>query len=171
MQVCPILKPLVLKRLNVGCLPTLRSLNYIELHRLTLLKTLEAARVDCGVMGENVFAVLTADEAKPLGIVKPLHCSLFHRVFLGFIYCQAQSNWVRATSLLTPNCSQARCSHILAPSMSRSLQGMTLGRHAASERSFLFIDGPAVQRRRCQSRAPRLLSARASWICGLSPRH
>ncbi|MDT7817636.1 MAG: hypothetical protein QOJ42_7552, partial [Acidobacteriaceae bacterium] len=58
-----------LKRLNVGCLPALRPLNHIELHSLTLLEALEAARGDCGVMCENVFAVLTADEAKPLGIV------------------------------------------------------------------------------------------------------
>src|SRR5258707_13868641 len=72
-----------LKRLNVGCLPALRPLNHIELHSLTLLEALEAARGDCGVMCENVFAALTADEAKPLGILKPLHCSLFHRVFLG----------------------------------------------------------------------------------------
>jgi hypothetical protein len=58
-----------LKRLNVGCLPALRPLNHIELYSLTLLEALEAARGDCGVMCENVFAVLTADEAKPLGIV------------------------------------------------------------------------------------------------------
>jgi hypothetical protein len=29
-------------------------------------------------VNKHVLAVLTADEAKPLGIVKPLHCSLFH---------------------------------------------------------------------------------------------
>jgi hypothetical protein len=33
-------------------------------------------------MCENILAVLPADKAKPLGIVKPLHCSLFHVVFL-----------------------------------------------------------------------------------------
>jgi hypothetical protein len=77
-------KQLTLKRLNIGCLPTFRPLNYIELHRLPLLQALEAARVDRRVMGENVFAVLTADEPKSLGIVKPLHCSLFHLVFLNF---------------------------------------------------------------------------------------
>jgi hypothetical protein len=82
-----------LKRLNVGCLPALRPLNHIELHSLTLLEALEAARRDCGVMCENVFAVLTADEAKPLGIVKPLHCSLFHSVSSVLICCPAHSNW------------------------------------------------------------------------------
>jgi hypothetical protein len=29
-------------------------------------------------MHEHVFTVLTADEAKSLGVVEPLHCSLFH---------------------------------------------------------------------------------------------
>jgi hypothetical protein len=29
-------------------------------------------------VNKHILAVLTADEAKPLGIVKPLHCSLFH---------------------------------------------------------------------------------------------
>jgi hypothetical protein len=27
---------------------------------------------------EYIFPVLTADEAETLGVVKPLHCSLFH---------------------------------------------------------------------------------------------
>jgi hypothetical protein len=43
-------------------------------------------------MYENILAVLTADEAKPLGIVKPLHCSLFHvRYFLIAIEFAARS--------------------------------------------------------------------------------
>jgi hypothetical protein len=29
-------------------------------------------------MHENVFAILTADETIALGVVKPLHCSVFH---------------------------------------------------------------------------------------------
>jgi hypothetical protein len=33
------------------------------------------------VMDEYVLAILTADEAKTLGVVKPLHCSLFHFLF------------------------------------------------------------------------------------------
>jgi hypothetical protein len=31
-------------------------------------------------MHENIFAILAADEAKSLCVVKPLHCSLFHFV-------------------------------------------------------------------------------------------
>jgi hypothetical protein len=41
---------------------------------------------------EYILAVLTADKAKPLGIVKPLHCSLFHvRYFLIAIEFAARS--------------------------------------------------------------------------------
>jgi hypothetical protein len=29
-------------------------------------------------MDEDIFAALAADESKTLGVVKPLHCSLFH---------------------------------------------------------------------------------------------
>jgi hypothetical protein len=29
-------------------------------------------------MHKDILAVLAADETKPLGVVKPLHCSLFH---------------------------------------------------------------------------------------------
>jgi hypothetical protein len=32
-------------------------------------------------MHENVFAILTADKAIALGMVKPLHCSCFHLNF------------------------------------------------------------------------------------------
>jgi hypothetical protein len=69
-----------LKRLNVRRLPALGSLDNVELHSLTFLKALETVRIDRRVVNKHVLAVLTADEAKPLGIVKPLHCSLFHVV-------------------------------------------------------------------------------------------
>jgi hypothetical protein len=43
-------------------------------------------------VNKHVLAVLTADKAKPLGIVKPLHCSLFHvRYFLIAIEFAARS--------------------------------------------------------------------------------
>jgi hypothetical protein len=44
------------------------------------LEALETVRIDGRVVNEHVLAVLTADEAKPLGIVKPFYCSLFHCV-------------------------------------------------------------------------------------------
>jgi hypothetical protein len=48
---------------------------------------------------------LTADEAKPLGIVKPLHCSLFHSVFPRFssVAMRSQIGVRVVTSLLKPN--------------------------------------------------------------------
>jgi hypothetical protein len=30
------------------------------------------------VVNENIFSALAADESETLGVVKPLHCSLFH---------------------------------------------------------------------------------------------
>jgi hypothetical protein len=54
--------------------------SYIELYRLAFLKAAETVRLDCREMYENVFAILAADEAKSLCVVKPLHCSLFHCV-------------------------------------------------------------------------------------------
>jgi hypothetical protein len=50
------------------------------LNCLAFLEALEAARIDRRVMNEHILAVLAADKAKPLGIVKPLYCSLFHDV-------------------------------------------------------------------------------------------
>ena len=76
---------LSLERLNVRRLPALRALYHVELNRLTFLEALEAAAVDRRVVNEDVLAILTADEAKTLGIVKPLYCSLFH-VFLFLNY-------------------------------------------------------------------------------------
>jgi len=62
---------------NVLRLPALRAFGHVELHGLAFLQALKAARLDCGEMHENVFAILTADETIAFGVVKPLHCSLF----------------------------------------------------------------------------------------------
>jgi len=32
-------------------------------------------------MHKNIFAILAADKAVALGVIEPLHCSLFHIVF------------------------------------------------------------------------------------------
>src|SRR5579864_3321976 len=61
-------------------LPALGALGHVELHGLALLKALEASRLDRGEMHKNVFASLPADEAVALGVVEPLHCSLFCHV-------------------------------------------------------------------------------------------
>ena len=71
---------LELECLDVLGLPALRSLGHVELHGLTLLQAAETARLDRRKMHKNVFAILTADEAVTLGVIKPLYCSLFCHV-------------------------------------------------------------------------------------------
>src|ERR1700690_1490755 len=66
-----------LDRGNVLRLPAFGAFGHVELHGLAFLQALEAASLNSGEMHENVFAILTADEAVALGVVKPLHCSLF----------------------------------------------------------------------------------------------
>ncbi len=67
-----------LNSLNVFGLQALGALGDTELHRLALLQALESARLDGRKMHENVFARLAADKAVALGVIEPLHCSLFH---------------------------------------------------------------------------------------------
>ena len=68
----------LLQNLDVLCLPALRTLHHVELHLLAFLQAAESVGLDCRKMHENIFAVLTADEAVALCIVEPLNCSLFH---------------------------------------------------------------------------------------------
>ena len=67
-----------LQRLNVRGLPALGSLHNVELHGLTFLQTLESTAVDRRVVHEDIFTVLTRDEAEALRIIEPLHSTLFH---------------------------------------------------------------------------------------------
>jgi hypothetical protein len=69
-----------LDRLYVFCLPPLRALGHVKLDGLTLLQALETASLDRGEMHENVFAILTADEAVAFSVIEPLYCSLFCHV-------------------------------------------------------------------------------------------
>ena len=62
---------------NVLRLPAFGAFGHVELDGLAFLQALEAASLNRGEMHENVFAILTADKAVALGVVKPLHCSLF----------------------------------------------------------------------------------------------
>jgi len=71
-----------LNGLHVFRLESFRTLHHLELHRLAFLKAAESTRLDGREMHENIFAVLTADEAVALGVVKPLYCSLFQFLFL-----------------------------------------------------------------------------------------
>jgi len=76
-----------LQNLYVLCLEAFRPLNDVELDCLAFLKAPETVRLNCRKVHEDIFAVLAADESKSLGVVKPLHCSLFHCVlpFLLFV--------------------------------------------------------------------------------------
>ena len=70
-----------LKRPHVLGLQTLGTLGHLKLDALSFLQTAEAIGLDRGEVDEHVLAALPADKAITLGIVKPLHCSLFH-IFL-----------------------------------------------------------------------------------------
>ncbi len=72
----------ILERLNVCGLPALGSLDHVELYGLSFLKALEATGDDRRVVSEYVLAILTADKAKPLSIVEPLHCSITHPLYV-----------------------------------------------------------------------------------------
>jgi hypothetical protein len=73
-----------LDSLNVLSLPALGALGDVELHGLAFLQAAEAARLNRGEMHEDVFAILAADEAVALGVVKPLYCSCFCHLLCTF---------------------------------------------------------------------------------------
>ena len=58
----------------------LRSLQTARLAPLAGYET--PAALDCREIYEYILAVLAADETITFGVVKPLHCSLFHVVTL-----------------------------------------------------------------------------------------
>ena len=66
-----------LDSLDVLCLPALGAFGHVELHGLAFLQAAEAAGLDRREMHKYVFAILAADKAIALGVVKPLYCSLF----------------------------------------------------------------------------------------------
>jgi hypothetical protein len=67
-----------LDSLNVLSLPALGAFGDVELHRLAFLQAAESARLNRREVHEDVFAILTADKAIALGVVKPLYCSFFY---------------------------------------------------------------------------------------------
>src|SRR6516165_6382129 len=75
---CGLFAKRFLDALDVLCLPALRAFHNVELHLLTFLEAAEAAGLNGGEMHEDILAVLAADKAVALGVVKPLHCSCFH---------------------------------------------------------------------------------------------
>src|SRR5690348_13457440 len=58
-------------------LQALLALHNLERHLLAFLQALEARAGDGTKMHEHVGAVLTADEAEPLGVVEPLDGTCF----------------------------------------------------------------------------------------------
>jgi hypothetical protein len=62
-------------------------------------------------MYEHILAVLTADEAKPLGVVKPLYCSLFH--FVDFLstdeFAARSKSGIDMTNVSKTNLFQTMC--------------------------------------------------------------
>jgi hypothetical protein len=63
---------------NFFGLQTFLALGDLELDALAFGQAAEAVGLDGGVMDENVLTALALNKTKTLGIVKPLHCSLFH---------------------------------------------------------------------------------------------
>jgi hypothetical protein len=78
-----------LDRPYVFRLEALRALGDVELYSLAFLQAAEAARLNRREMHEDIFATLTADEAKAFRVVKPLHCSCFQlcSYFLFEFFC------------------------------------------------------------------------------------
>jgi hypothetical protein len=52
---------------------------------LTFLQALESARIDGGVVHEDIFTVLARNKAEALRIIEPLHSTLFHFVRISWI--------------------------------------------------------------------------------------
>src|ERR1700712_1915902 len=80
-----------LRNANVLSLPALRSLDDVELNRLTLLQRAETVALNRGVMDENVLTGGAAQKSKTLGVVKPFYCSCFHDLVLFSIQCTAET--------------------------------------------------------------------------------
>jgi len=72
-----------LENLHVFRLPALGPALHFEAHRLAFLQRAETVRLNSREVHEDIFAILPRYEAKTLGIVKPLYCTLFH-LFLDF---------------------------------------------------------------------------------------
>lgn len=64
---------------DVSGLLTLRAGGHVESDPLTFRDGLEACSLDCGEVGEEVFAaVFRCDESETLGIVEPFDCANCH---------------------------------------------------------------------------------------------
>ena len=70
-------------RTNVRCLLALRASGHFKGDALIFLERLEAARLDCGEVREQIFATFVGgNEAKTLRIIEPLYDASCHYNFL-----------------------------------------------------------------------------------------
>jgi hypothetical protein len=67
-----------LESANFFCLQAFLAFRDFEFYALTLSQAAEAVRLNRGVMHKNILTALALDKTKAFGVVKPLHCSLFH---------------------------------------------------------------------------------------------
>src|SRR5579884_1857421 len=89
-------RPERLQNLDVFRLEAFGAFGHVELNGLAFLKAAESAGSDGREMYEDIFAVLAADKAESLRIVKPLYSSLFHcvvPVFLNFLLRRSVAAW------------------------------------------------------------------------------
>jgi len=70
---------LLCKNPNMKCFLAAWKLRYIKGNLLALLKQLETAHIDFGVMREQIFpAIVCSNKTKPHVIVKPFNCNSCH---------------------------------------------------------------------------------------------
>ena len=61
---------------HVRCLGAFRSLDNLELYRVSFLQGAVAIPYDCGIMNKNVWTIFAPDEAVPFRVIKPFYGSL-----------------------------------------------------------------------------------------------
>ena len=59
--------------LHVGSLRTFRSLHDLEFDRISFLQSAITLSHNGRIVNENIRAIVTADEAVPLGVIEPFH--------------------------------------------------------------------------------------------------
>jgi hypothetical protein len=73
-----------LESLYVFCLEALGAFGYGELYGLAFLQSAKSVCLNSRKMHKDVVPGMSADKAKALCIIEPLHCSLFHLLPVSF---------------------------------------------------------------------------------------
>jgi hypothetical protein len=81
---CGVSSSLIFETDDRICLGAFLALDDIELHIIALFQGLIAIQLDCGIVNENIWPIVAADESVALGVVKPLDLPfvLSHRLLL-----------------------------------------------------------------------------------------